>query len=351
MTFCAAITFKTIQKDYSMNIFKPTLVFLGIGFVSASGAFAQSLDEYFKSTEWLAAHKGDANLVLVDVRPASDYGRGHIPGAINIPRTSFYFSKTQIDGKVIKYDVPSPSQLIDILTNAGITPESNVVAYDEDVSSYGGRFPWVLRSYGHKTASVIDGGIDKWKDVDGLPLETKVNVPVKATRPYKIADYGRLRATKSDVLEALDVANGNQVKPGYVISDIRTPGEYDGSKLPDSSYDARPGHIPGAVFSDYGSFIYTDYLDAKGQPVKSSFQSGHNVQVLKKPADLATAFASKGLTKDKTIFNYCEGGFRSGVYTLVLKGLGYDKVYNYDGSWNEWSKQGEQYPVSKVVNQ
>ena len=330
-----------------MKIFNIRLVTLSLGFVAASGAFAQSLDEYFKSTDWLAAHKGDANLVIVDVRPAADYEKGHIPGAINIPRTSFYFSKTQIDGKVIKYDVPSPSQLIDILTNAGIASESNVVAYDIDVSSYGGRFPWVLGSYGHKNASVIDGGIDKWKDVDGRALETVARQPVKAVKPYKIADYGQLRATKSDVLEALDLSNGRKVKAGYAISDIRTTGEYDGSKLPDSSDGARAGHIPGAIFSDYGSFIYTDYLDAKGQPVKSSFQSNHNVQVLKKPAELAAAFAAKGLTKDKTIFNYCEGGFRSGVYTLVLKGLGYDKVYNYDGSWNEWSKQGDQYPVEK----
>jgi thiosulfate/3-mercaptopyruvate sulfurtransferase len=342
-----------INQEIPMKCVKWTgpLLGLGLGLLCACAAFAQSLDVYFKSTDWLAAHQGDRDLVLVDVRPASEYDKGHIPGAINIPRSSFYFSKTQIDGKLIKYDVPSPSQLIDILTNAGITPTTQVVAYDLDVSSYGGRFPWVLRSYGHQLAAVIDGGIDKWKDVDGRPLETTARLPVKAARPYKIADYGLLRATKSDVLEALDLSRGNQVKPGYVISDIRTPGEYDGSKLPDTSFEARAGHIPGAIFSDYGTFIYTDYLDARGQPVKSSFQGGHNVQVLKSPDALAAAFASKGLTPDKTIFNYCEGGFRSGVYTLVLKGLGYDKVYNYDGSWNEWSKQGEQYPVSRVTDQ
>jgi thiosulfate/3-mercaptopyruvate sulfurtransferase len=207
----------------------------------------------------------------------------------------------------------------------------------------------VLRSYGHKNASVIDGGIDKWKDADGRPLSTETRVAVKAAIPYRIASYNQLRATKSDVLHALDFSNGNKVKPGYVISDIRTPAEYEGSVLPDRSYDARSGHIPGAIFSHYDTFIYTDYLDASGKPVKNSF-NGKNVQVLKKPADLEAAFAAKGLTKDKTIFNYCEGGFRSGVYTLVLQGLGYDKVYNYDGSWNEWSKQGDQYPVEKVAS-
>lgn len=320
---------------------------IALGLALSSSAFAHSLDEYFKSTDWVAANKDKPNVVIVDVRPADEYNKGHIPGAINIPKTTFYFSKTQIDGKVIKYEPPSPTQLIDILTNAGITPESHVVAYDVGVSSYGGRVPWVLRSYGHKKAAVIDGGIDKWKDVDGRPLETTPTVLPRAAVPYRIANYNLLRATKSDVLSALDLST-NAPKPGYVISDIRTPGEYDGSKLPDSSYGARAGHIPGAVFSDYGSFIYTDYLDANGKPVKSSFEN-QNVKVLKKPAELEAAFAAKGITKDKTIINYCEGGFRSAVYTLVLKGLGYENVLNYDGSWNEWSKQGEQYPVSTVA--
>lgn len=318
---------------------------LGLSLIASAPAFSQTLDETFKSTDWVAANKDKPGVVLVDVRAPSEYAKGHIPGAINIPATSFYFNKKQVDGKVVKYDAPSPSQLIDILTQHGITPDTHVVAYDVGVSSYAGRFPWVLRSYGHKKASVIDGGIDKWKDADGRALETEPRFAVKATIPYKIGAYNELRATKSDVLQALDLASANKVKPGYVIYDIRTPGEYEGTVLPDRTDGARAGHIPGAVFSDYGTFIYTDYLDANGNPVKNSF-NGQNVKVLKKPADLEAAFAAKGLTKDKTVFAYCEGGFRSGVYTLVLKGLGFEKVYNYDGSWNEWSKQDDQYPVA-----
>lgn len=330
---------------FSLRILSLTAVFL-----TAAGAFAQSVPatvEAFVSTEWVAQNK--ASIVLVDTRSADDYNKGHIPGALSIPRTKFYFSRTQVDGKTIKYDAPTAAELIDILTANGITADTTVVAYDNDTNSYGGRFPWVLRSYGHKKAYVIDGGIDKWKDVDGRALETAAVTPVKAKTPYKVSAVGQLRATKSDVLQALDTANGNALKPGYAIYDIRTPGEYDGTVLYDSSNGARAGHIPNAVFSDYNTFIYTDYVDAKGNTVVSSFQKDHKVQVLKKPADLLKLFESKGLTKDKTIFNYCEGGFRSGVYTLVLNSLGYNKVYNYDGSWNEWSKQDDLYPVSKVA--
>ena len=33
---------------------------------------------------WIKAHED--NLVVVDVRAAEDYDKGHIPGAINVPR-------------------------------------------------------------------------------------------------------------------------------------------------------------------------------------------------------------------------------------------------------------------------
>jgi thiosulfate/3-mercaptopyruvate sulfurtransferase len=327
------------------------LAALGLGLAIGQSAWAEgssaSLDDYFKSTDWVAQHAKE--IVLVDVRPEADYSKGHIPGAISIPRDHFYFGRKQVDGKEIKYDIPTQAELTDILTNAGVTPETTVVAYDTDVSSYGGRFPWVLKTYGHAKAYVIDGGIDKWKDADGRALETKANVPQPASKPYKVSAIGKYRATKADVAAVIDTAKGNITKPGFVLSDIRTPGEYDGSTLYDKSYDARPGHIPYAVFSDYNTFVYTDYLDASGKPVKSSFQANHNVQVLKKAADLKAAFATKGITPDKTVINYCEGGFRSGVYTLILLGLGYPNVANYDGSWNEWSKQGDLYPVSKVA--
>ena len=79
--------------------------------------------------------------------------------------------------------------------------------------------------------------------------------------------------------------------------------------------------------------------------VASSFQPGHNVQVLKSATALKAYFKSIGITTNKIVYNHCEGGFRSGVYTLILLGLGYPHVYNYDGSWNEWSIQDGQYLV------
>jgi thiosulfate/3-mercaptopyruvate sulfurtransferase len=332
-----------------------------------------SLSDFFKSTDWVADHADDANVIIVDTRPATDYASGHIPGAINIPRTKFYFARTQIDNQTIAYDIPSPAEFIDILTNNGITPDTTVIAYDTDISSYGGRFPWVLKVYGHEKAYVIEGGAEKWKDADKKPWVTTPVTPTPGNKPYKIASYYNHRINKGDLTAVIDTANGNHTKDGYVISDVRTPNEYAGYYV-DSTTDpdhwtpvdtqgnpvpagsevpfvyhkgGRPGHIPYAKFSLYQNDIYTDYLDSNGKPVASSLQKEHNVQVLKSEDELRAHFESLGITPDKIIYNYCEGGFRSGVYTLVLLGLGYPEVYNYDGSWNEWSIQDpDLYPVA-----
>lgn len=347
---------------------------------ATSPATSAQLSDYFKSTDWVDQHKSDANFVIVDTRSKANYDLGHIPGAISIPRNQFYFPRKVIDPATgtykfksdgvtpleIAYDIPTPAELIDILTRNGITPESTVVSYDNDTSSYGPRVTWVLKTYGHAKAYAIDGGIDKWKDVDGRALSTTAVTPVPSTKPYKIASYNNYRINKSDLAAVIDRANGNVTKAGYVISDVRTPSEYTGfgttvtSGTPSTGVwiqdstpfiyrttadSARPGHIPYGKFSDYESAVFTDYLNASGQPVPSTLQAGRNVKVLKSAADIQAHFTSLGITPDKTIYNFCEGGFRSGVYTLIQLALGYTSVYNYDGSWNEWSIQDGKYPV------
>ena len=352
---------------------------------SATAASAPSttatLSDYFKSTDWVATHSSDANFVIVDTRSAANYNAGHIPNALSIPRDQFYFPRKVIDattGKYklqadnvtpvqIAYDIPTPAELIDILTRNGITPDSTVVSYDNDTSSYGGRFTWVLKTFGHTNAYTIDGGIDKWKDVDGRVLSTTAVTPTASTKPYKIASYNNHRITKADLAAVIDTANGNVTKAGYVISDVRTPSEYTGfvttvtsgtqsggvwsqsttPRVGSANVGARPGHIPYDKFSDYESDAFTDYINPTTLlPVASTLQAGRNVKVLKSAADLQAHFNALGITKDKIVYNFCEGGFRSGVYTLIQLGLGYTSVYNYDGSWNEWSIQDATlYPV------
>ncbi len=162
-----------------------TALLSGCNSSSATAATASTpnstaqLSDIFKSTDWVAQHASDANFVIIDSRPTAAYNAGHIPGAISIPRNQFYLPRKVIDSTTgiykvdgngnpiqIAYDIPTQAELVDILTRNGITPDTTVVAYDNDTSSYGGRVAWVLKTYGHTKAYVIDGGIDKWKDAD-----------------------------------------------------------------------------------------------------------------------------------------------------------------------------------------
>lgn len=67
----------------------------------------------------------------------------------------------------------------------------------------------------------------------------------------------------------------------------------------------------------------------------------HNDDGTFKSADeLSKIFQEKDITPDKLIIPYCAVGARSGHTWFILKYLlGYPQVQNYDGSWNEWSRQ------------
>ena len=52
-------------------------------------------------------------------------------------------------------------------------------------------------------------------------------------------------------------------------------------------------------------------------------------------------YLSKGVTPDKTIIPFCQGGYRSANTFLVLCSLGYPHVRNYVGSWGEWGNRDD----------
>lgn len=76
---------------------------------------------------------------------------------------------------------------------------------------------------------------------------------------------------------------------------------------------------------------------AEGRPV--TYLTLNEDGTFKSVSELQKLFTSRGITLDKEIFPYCVLGGRSAYTWFVLKYLlGYPKVRNYDGSWNEWSR-------------
>jgi thiosulfate/3-mercaptopyruvate sulfurtransferase len=80
---------------------------------------------------------------------------------------------------------------------------------------------------------------------------------------------------------------------------------------------ARGGAIPGAVHLEW-----TNNLAADG--------------TFKTSDELKQMYAHAGVTPDRDVVTYCQGGYRAAHSYLALRLIGYPRVRNYVGSWKEW---------------
>lgn len=288
-------------------------LFIVVFVVSLPTLSLAALDDYFVSTDWLAQNRD--RVVVVDVRKQPFYLLGHIEGAHFVARESFLETRHQV-----KSLVPSTAAMTATLNRLGITPETIVVAYADDDNPYAARFVWTLRYHGHKKSYVLDGGYDKWsaegRDTSLLPTDDP------QPSDYHMAagaDCSDSRAVADDVYTRLH-------NPATVIWDTRRDEEFAGTEVRAD----RGGHIPGAVHLNW-----TELQTEK-----------EGVKVLKSRDEIIALLNAHGITPDKEIFAHCQTGIRSSYATLVLLGLGYKSVKNYDGSWFEWAND----PTLPIVN-
>lgn len=277
---------------------------LAILLVVLPGVSQAALGDYFVDTQWLAANRD--KVVVLDVRNTPLYLLGHIDGALNVEKELFLQTRNGV-----KSLVPTAAGIQDFLGSLGLTSTSTVVVYAEDDNPYSARLVWTLRYHGHNKAFVLDGGYDKWKmegrDISLLPsIAPQPSTYVFATE----GDYLEARADADYVYTRLET-------PGSVVWDTRSDGEYAGTDVRAN----RGGHIPGAVHLNWTELL----------------KKVDGVKVLKSPEEIVTLLQSRGVTSDKEIIAHCQTGIRSSYATLVLLGLGYTHVKNYDGSWIEWA--------------
>jgi thiosulfate/3-mercaptopyruvate sulfurtransferase len=96
----------------------------------------------------------DPNVVLVDARTPTEYAKGHIPGAINIP---FIDNAVATTPKVWK----SGKELRAMYEAAGVTPDKSVIPYcSTGVRSAATYFTLTLLGYPH--VSLYTGSFDEW---------------------------------------------------------------------------------------------------------------------------------------------------------------------------------------------
>ena len=244
--------------------------------------------------------------LVLDLRPADAYVAGHIPGAIHI--NLWGLSLTDTD--------PAPLNAFmwmieHVLAIHGVNAATPIVAYDEQSGVRAARAFWFLEYFGHPSARVLDGGFGAWTRA-GLPVARDA-APAQASE-WTGRRESRALATWREVREAIS-------RPDAVIVDARSDGEYRGTTV----RAKRGGAVPHAVHIEW-----TRNLTAEGEF---------------KPADeLKKMYEDAGVTPDREVITYCQGGYRAAHSYLALRLLGYPRVRNYVGSWKEWGDR-EDLPI------
>jgi thiosulfate/3-mercaptopyruvate sulfurtransferase len=190
-----------------------------------------------------------------------------------------------------------------VLELRGVNEAKEVVFYGTNSDMRAARGLWFLEYYGHPNVKMLDGGFSAWKEAGG-PVTRDATTPKPAR--FNIADRRDVLATVDDVLHSL---NKNDV----AILDTRSKGEHLGTHV----RAARGGAIPGSIHIEW-----TDNLDATGK--------------FKSNAELKSMYDKAGITADKEVVSYCQGGYRAAHSYVALRLLGFPKVRNYIGSWKEW---------------
>lgn len=242
----------------------------------------------------------DEKIIVVDLSRAPTYARNHIPEAVHIEYSQIVSSKPPVMGLL-----PSAEDLSKVLSSVGITPDSHVVAYDDEGGGKACRLLWTLDVAGHKNFSLLNGGLQAWVNENH---EVSSGQESPDTSEYNVTYTDNGITNKEEILSKLD-------DPNVALLDVRTAGEYAGT----DKRAAKGGHIPGAV-----NLEWTQAID---QQQNLRLKSPNNLQLLYIPLDVMP---------DKEVIVYCHSHHRSAHSYIVLKSLGYTKLKGYPGSWSDW---------------
>lgn len=274
--------------------------------LAAAGAVqAAPRDQLLVTPAWLAAHAGDANLVILHAGDKNEYDAKHIPGAIRVSGGDIAPNANGLNAQL-----PAPDDLRQRLQALGISDRSRIVVYTGRELPYATRVLLTLDAAGlGKQAALLDGGLPAWER-EGRPTTAEA----KAVKPGVLSPL----KMKANIVDAGFVQT--KVKgPAYDLIDARAPVFYDGVQPGFAAKGGAKGRLPGAK-----NVPFSSVTDASGK--------------LKPAAELQTLFKAAGVEKGDKIAVYCHIGYQATAVIYAARSLGIDAVL-YDGSFQDWASR------------
>ncbi len=271
------------------------------------------------STDWLAAHLDNPDVVVLDGTwflgegdGRTEYEKSHIPGAV-----FFDIDEVCDHADPLPHMLPSAALFAEKVGAMGVANSSHVVVYDRFGLQTAARVWWEFRFFGHGKVSVLDGGLKKWL-AEGRPTEAGTAAPKPAT--YRATPHPEL-------VRSLDQLRANLDSRAEQVLDARAAGRFKGTE-PEPRPGSRPGHIPGSR-----NLPYTDLLDPETRTMADADA-------------LAAKFRAAGIDLARPVVTSCGSGVTASVLALGLHLIGQDNYAVYDGSWSEWGTRPD-VPVEK----
>ncbi len=252
--------------------------------------------ELVVSTQWLADHLNDPNLVIVHIgHDEGDYRAAHIPGARYLAMDKFATGQTPPGTELLP-----PDQLKKNLEEIGIGDHTRVVYYAPDWDPMATRLFFTMDYLGHgDQAALLDGGLDQWTR-EKRPTSTQSS----SVQPGSLTVHLHPEIiAKMDYMKKLV----DHPEQDVVIVDARPSKRY------------RNGHLRGAE-----SLYWENALVSEKEPL------------LKSPEQIRQLFIAAGVAGNKKAVSYCEVGLQASYVYLLARYLGFDAAM-YDGSYSEWS--------------
>ncbi len=267
------------------------------------------MDAFFVTTDWLAQHLSDPNLVVVDAswhmpntarNAQAEYLAGHIPGAVFFDIDGIADTSTDLP-----HMLPAPNDFSRMVGALGISDQSTIIVYDEIGLLSAPRVWWTLRTFGAKAVYMLEGGGPKWR-AERRPIQAGLvaRAPARFDTSFdasRVADFIRVRDRSRD--------------GAAQIIDARPAPRFH-AEVPEPRAGLRGGHIPNSL----------------NVPVGLLTENGK----LKSADTLRTLFAERGVDLDRPIITSCGSGITAVVLGLALERAGARDIAIYDGSWTEW---------------
>ena len=264
------------------------------------------------NAQWVAEHLDDPDLRIFDTtmqinRFASlpyvrtglrEYRRAHIPGS----RFLDLFQLHDPGRPRMTMTAPPADHFASVMGAAGVGNGSRVVLYDRRENMWAARVWWLLRSFGHDEAAILDGGWGAWQAGGHPECERPCDF-----RPGTFEPHPRpgLFVDRDEVVAAID-------DPGVVLVNALGRRQHRGEV---NEYGRR-GHVPGSA-----NLTAWEILDRETGCYR--------------PLPELRAKAGALLDADRIIV-YCGAGAAASSLAHVLVRLGHQQVAVYDGGLLEW---------------